>query len=376
MLPVLRRLRRMSTLWPSSSRRSRPDVADVGDDRGLAVVDDHGGEVADVPFAEPRAVLFDGPPDRSLQAGIDKGAERRRGAGPGRQRVEEVRRLARHGPDAIGHRLREGQAALELGQAPLRPEPPQQPVALGEQPRPPLRRGQQSGIVGQDGQERGLGPAQPLRAPAEVEPGRGVDADDVAAERRVGGEERQDLPLRAPRLEPQGQHGLPHLLQVCPRPVLPGQPDDLHRDRAGAALDLPGADVPAHGPGERQRVDAGMDEEALVLEPDEDAVEAIGNGVAGRESPLPVGRRPRPEELALRAEKDRRDRVLETDDRHGEPSESQQQEGRARDQHPMLQDGDTYFRYSLPWQSRAPRDMSPFPAGPHAHSQRLSLMPI
>jgi hypothetical protein len=77
-----------------------------------------------------------------------------------------------------------------------------------------------------------------------------------------------------------------------------------------------------------------VDEEALVLEPDEDAVEPFGNGVAGRETPLPVGRGPRPEKLAPRAEKDRRDWVLEADDGDGEPKERQDGQRQAANDEP------------------------------------------
>ena len=193
MLPVLRRLCRISTFWPSLPAPLEPGIADVGHDGRRAVVDDDGGEIADAAVGQPRPVLPGDPARRSLQVGREEGPERRRGAGAGGQRVEEVRRVARHGARAAGHGLGQGQAALELGHRPVRPQLLEKPVPLPEKPLPSVRRGRESGIVGQDGQESGLGPAQLFGAPAEIEPRGGVDADDVAAEGRVGGEERQDL---------------------------------------------------------------------------------------------------------------------------------------------------------------------------------------
>ncbi len=244
-------------------------------------------------------------------------------------------RLPRRGPDPLGHPLGQGQPAFERRQQAPGLEPPQQAVAFGPQPVPAFRRGQQPGVVRQDGQECGLGPAQPLRGPPEVEPGGRVEPDDVAAEGGVGGEQGQDGPLRTARLEPQGQHGLGEFLEIGPRPVLAGQPHDLHGQGAGPALDPSRPEVLAHGPDERQRVDAGVGEEALVLEPDQDFGEALRDPFARREAPLAVGRRPGPEQLAARAEERRRDGVVEADDRYGEPEQpARQQQSARRDEPP------------------------------------------
>jgi hypothetical protein len=62
-----------------------------------------------------------------------------------------------------------------------------------------------------------------------------------------------------------------------------------------------------------------MEIEAAVLETDEDAEKAFGDTVARREAPLAVGGRAGPEELALRAEENRRNGVREADDGQEEP---------------------------------------------------------
>src|SRR4030042_1852767 len=157
------------------------------------------------------------------------------------------------------------------------------------------------------------------RAPAEIEPRRGVDADDVAAEGRVSGEEGQDLFLRAPGFEPQGQRRFLQLLEICPLPVFPGQADDLHGDRARPALDFSVPEVLTHGPNDGQGVDARAELEPLVLEADEDLEEALGDALSRREAPLAGRRRPGPEELAAGAEEHRRYGVGEADDGQGKP---------------------------------------------------------
>ncbi len=207
----------------------------------------------------------------------------------------------------------------------------------------PFAEADRPGSFGQDGEKRGLGPAQLFRTPAEIQPRRGIDADDIAAERSVGGEEGQDLPLRAPGLEPQGQNGFLQLLEVRPLPVLPGQADDLHGDRARAAPDLSRAEILPQGPGHGQRVDAGMRVETFILEPDEDIVEPLGNAIAGREAPLAVGGRPGPEQPAVGAEEHRRNGIVEPDDRQGEPNDDDEKAGGTEGYEPRaLEDGDTY----------------------------------
>ncbi len=265
-----------------------------------------------------------------LQVGPEERAERRGRPFPGGQRVEQVGRLARHGPRSFGHGFGQGQPAFEVRDLPRRPQLLQQPVALLPQPGPAGGRGGQRGIVGQHGQEGGFRPAQVVRGPAEIEPRGGVQADDVAAERGVGGEERQDGALRAPRLEPQGQDRFPGLFDVGPRPVFAGQAHHLHGDGAAAAADPAGPQVLARGPGQGQRIDARMDEEALVFEADQGLVEPLRHSLAGREAPLAVRRRPGAEEPPLGAEEHRGNGIVEADDRHGEPGRGQEREGDRR----------------------------------------------
>ena len=58
----------------------------------------------------------------------------------------------------------------------------EQPVALSFQQRAVPGAGDQLGVVGQDGQESRLGPAQLGGAAVEIEPGGGIQPDEVAAE--------------------------------------------------------------------------------------------------------------------------------------------------------------------------------------------------
>ena len=110
--------------------------------------------------------------------------------------------------------------------------------------------------------------------------------------------------LRAPGFEPQGQNGFLQLLEVCPRPVLPGQADDLHGDRARAAPDLSRAEILPQGPDHGQGIDARVRIEALVLEPDEDIVETRrGTRSPGgkRHWPSAAGRAPSSRPSALKS---------------------------------------------------------------------------
>ncbi len=81
------------------------------------------------------------------------------------------------------------------------------------------------------------------------------------------------------------------------------------------------------GPGHGQGVDPGVNEEALVLEADEDAREARRNALGRREAPLAVGGRPRSEEPALGAEEDRGDGIVEADDRDRQPKKRHKKQG-------------------------------------------------
>ena len=250
---------------------------------------------------------------------------------------------------AVGHGLGQGQPALEGGDRPPVPELFEEAVALAAQPGPPRRGSREPRVVRQDGQKGRLGPAQLVRAPAEVEPRGRVESDDVAAERRVGREQGQDPGFGQAGLEPQGQPGLAQLFGQGPRPVLPGQADDLHGDRARAALDPARPDVLTHRPGHGQRVDAGVGEEALVLETDEHLGEPSRDAFARREAPLAVGGRPGPEQPALGAEQHRRDGIVEADDGHLEPEKQEKKARAAGDEEAAaFEEGDMSLWYVSP----------------------------
>ena len=90
--------------------------------------------------------------------------------------------------------------------------------------------------------------------------------------------------------------------------------------------------------------------EAAVLVADQDAVEPLRDALARRESPLTVRGRPGPEKLALGAEENGRDGVIEADDGQRQPEEKKEKERSAEnDEPPASEEGDTYLRYMSPF---------------------------
>ena len=90
-----------------------------------------------------------------------------------------------------------------------------------------------------------------------------------------------------------------------------------------------------------------MNEEALVLEADEDAREARRNALGRREAPLAVGGRPRSEEPALGAEENRGDGIVEADDRDRQPKKRQKKQGPPGDEESAaLQEGKAHCTIS------------------------------
>ena len=114
-------------------------------------------------------------------------------------------------------------------------------------------------------QQRGLRQRQPLRLLAEIGNRRRTDTLEIAAEWREFEIEVEDLVLGELLLELERAHRLADL--GGHRPLLPRlqQSSELHGDGGAAGHDLAAPDELQRGAAERQRIDAVMLLEALVL---------------------------------------------------------------------------------------------------------------
>jgi hypothetical protein len=216
--------------------------------------------------------------------------------------------------DAAG-RSRRGRAhALDevRGQEPARVADEAQPLGAGRRQRPRVERSRSAhalqhlalaaprsgpavGIerrrpLRQAGQERGLRGRQVVRGAAEVGPARGLGAHDLVPVRRDAQVQRQDLALAQPVLEAQRQQ---HLAQLPPRGARPRDQllHGLLRDGRPAFDEASGTQVVPHGPHQRERINAWMNEEPPVLGRQRGRHQR-GRQVVGRErsAPRPVRR--------------------------------------------------------------------------------------
>ena len=176
----------------------------------------------------------------------------------------------------------------------------QQPVPLGQEFLPPAAQVQGGRRVGQHGQRGGLGPGKLRCRPAEIAPGRGFQPHHIAAEGRMGGVQSQNLPLGIAQFQPRGLHGFNHFLPDGTF-FLPGQTNHLHGDGTAAAHHVAAFSVGDGRTHQRPRIHAGMPPEMPVLELHQRCGKARGHGVARRETPLFIGRNPRPQQLSFRA---------------------------------------------------------------------------
>ena len=103
----------------------------------------------------------------------------------------------------------------------------------------------------------------------------------------MGGIQGQDFILGAAEFQPGGQDRFHEFLPEGPLPV-PGQTDDLHRQRTATAHDMPRAQVVRGGADQRDRVHARVPPEMPVFKLDEGGRKPVRDGVAGREPPLLV----------------------------------------------------------------------------------------
>ena len=132
---------------------------------------------------------------------------------------------------------------------------------------------------------------QPPRLLAEIGERRRAHAFQVAAERRQPEIEPQDLVLRQPPVELQRQQRLADLADQGFLVHAQQQPRHLHGDGRAARQRAPVAQQQPSGPPDRQRIDAVMAAEALVLEGDQHGeVARIDLLHLRRQAPAAVGR--------------------------------------------------------------------------------------
>src|SRR4051794_3844064 len=127
---------------------------------------------------------------------------------------------------------------LEIGERSVGVQRAQQAITLGEQTAAVLAGMDQRGTVRQHRERARLRPGQLLGGTTEVAPCRGIEADYIAAERRVRCVQRQDLTLAVRQLESRGHCHLEYLFWVGSWWVLARHADHLHAERASAAHDL------------------------------------------------------------------------------------------------------------------------------------------
>src|SRR5678815_3410285 len=100
--------------------------------------------------------------------------------------------------------------------------------------------------------------------------------------------QREDLRLAVAQLEAQREQDLDELVEKAAAALAAPEPHDLHAERAAAADDAPLLQIEARRPRERERIDAGVPLEALVLVCDDGVAELLGHALAGRKAPLAV----------------------------------------------------------------------------------------
>ena len=258
-------------------------VPHIGDRLAAAVVQDHGRQVR-----RPGEGQFVRPPGGRilhlpLEGQVDAGARFL----PAGLRFHQLPGQVGQGIGRVRQRFRQGRFQGRSIQEPAPMQPFQQTVPLGQQLVPGLAGMDGGRRVGEDGQGGGFGPGEFRGRAPEIAPGGRFQPHDIAAERGMGGIQGQDFILGAAEFQPGGQDGFHHLLPNRPLPV-PGQADDLHRQRTAAAHDVPRAQVVHGGADQRDRIHARVPPEMPVLELDEGGRKPVRDGVAGREPPLLV----------------------------------------------------------------------------------------
>ena len=177
----------------------------------------------------------------------------------------------------------------------------QQPVAL--QPRQhhiPRRRRDlwrairpaRLGRLRQGHQQRGLRRGQPRGGPVEISIRGGAHPFDIPAERGMVEIERQDLVLAQPPFQRQRHTDLAQLARPASGAALLQQPRHLHRQGRAARHDPATAQRLPRSAQHRQRIDAAMVTEPLVLVPDQHPqIGGIDLIERHRQTPTPIRHR-------------------------------------------------------------------------------------
>ena len=229
--------------------------------------------------------------DRRLQPRVDRGADRAvRGRGEAERAFGQMGRQEGQGEARgrhwFGHRLArhfgiDDAARRDAFQHLVARGARRGAVAVGAQP---------LGRARQRDQQRRLGLGEPPRLLAEIGEAGRAHPFQIAAERRQGEIEIEDLVLGQMQLELKRAAHL-HQLRRQPARARLEQPRHLHGEGRGARDDTALARPLRRGAQHRQGVDAGMAREALVLVGDQHAqVERIDLGRVDRQAPRPVGR--------------------------------------------------------------------------------------
>ena len=158
---------------------------------------------------------------------------------------------------------------LAGGDEPLLAHPREHDVAAGDRA-VEVGPGRQAGRrLREPGDQRALGERQLLRRLAEQVPRHRLDAVDAGAEIDAIEIELEDLRLRQLRVDHQREHRLASLASVGPLVREEQRPRELLRQRAAALDRARRAEVAHDGAAERDRIDAGMPVEAVILDGDE-----------------------------------------------------------------------------------------------------------
>ena len=269
-------------------------AADQRDDLARPVIDHDDRAAVDALAPQLGPAQGDLALDDRLRAGVERRAEARPGV-MAVQRHRGVRGLARHPQQVVGRcgggGVGERRAGVGRRERAGGDQLAEDRVAPGAQPRGAGRpRGVAPGPLRHREQGRDLERRQVARAVAEVRPRGRLDALDVAAVRRARQVLREDLALGEPQIELHGAEHVDELARQRARPRLE-QPRQLH-GQGRAARDPAGVDgVARRGADDRERVDAVVAPEPLVLERDQRRDQARVDLVErDRQPPLVVAR--------------------------------------------------------------------------------------
>jgi len=144
----------------------------------------------------------------------------------------------------------------------------------------------------------------------------------------------QDFVLAVAQLQPQGEQGLDQLLEVAALALAARQADHLHAQRTATADDAALLQVEPHGACQRQRVDARVLLETLVLEGDQRAPELLRHLIRRRKTPLPVIGDARAQQRAVARLQHAGQRLLEQRIRQATPDTQRNRQGGERAQGP------------------------------------------